>query len=722
MNSPAGSIDHWLDTLAQLSDMLGQAFEPQRGRIALQRALHDHDEPLQQLIAAGAALSIAVAPARMRLADAVWEARSDSPVVAWSPVEERWIVISARGWFAARIADSAHPRSRISVSRASLARTLGLANADDEIDVGIVHPERPAEPMRAAPDSGSPPAHHAHHGSISPAKRFFALLKAESANIRLLLVFSILAGILLLATPLAVDAVVSNLAFGGQQKPYVQALLILSIALLIALSVGAVVRGMQYYIADIIQRRLFVRIAADLAYRLPRVRASSLDGIHAPELVNRFLDIATVQKSTALLLLDGVNVVFGGVIAMVLLGLFHPYLLGFAAVLAALLLLVIFLPGRNATRTAIEESMSKYEIVHWFEQIAQYPMLFKGPGGYEMAMDRANQLATKYLTARRRHFAILMRQIGGLLTLEVLASTALLAIGGYLVLNQQLTLGQLVASELVVAGLTSNLVKLGKKLEAWYDTMAAVDKLGQIVDLDIEREDGEAHSPTDTGARVSAKNLSYRSHGGLVSIEGLEFDVQPGTHVAVVGPHGSGVSTVLDMIFGLRRPDAGHIAIDGIDLRSWYLESLRQQVQLLRQDEIVSGTVIDNLRLGRWDIGLDEVRNALERTGLLDDVLALPDGMNTEIQLGGLPFSAAQRARLLLARAFVQRPRLLLIDEVLEGLAPEILENLREILFHPDVPWTLILATRESSLLASCTNVITLTPGRAHRLPEQPNG
>lgn len=718
------TIEHWLHTLAQLSEIIGRDFEQERARIAVHSALREYDEPLPQLAAAGSAIGIAVNPVRMRLKGALWEARSDSPVVVWSPGEEQWVVISGVGWFKARIADPEHPRSRLSVSRVALAQRLGLASADDEVEVGIVHPECPAEPMRGRGSSPVEAAHHEHdyHGNLPPARRFFELLKAEGTNVRLLLVFSILAGILLLATPLAVDAVVSNLAFGGQQKPYVQALLILSAALLIALSVGAVMRGMQYYVADIIQRRLFVRIAADLAYRLPRVRASALDGIHAPELVNRFLDIATVQKSTALLLLDGVNVVFGGLIAMILLGLFHPYLLGFAAVLAALLALVLFLPGRSATRTAIQESMTKYEIVHWFEQIAEYPMLFKGPGGYEMAMDRANQLATDYLTARRRHFAILMRQIGGLLTLEVLASTALLAIGGYLVLSQQLTLGQLVASELIVAGLTSNIVKLGKKLEAWYDTMAAVDKLGQIVDLEIEREDGEATRPAETGARVTATNICFGSRWGLVLIRGLTFEVEPGERVAVVGPHGSGVSTVLDMIFGLRRPDEGHISVDGIDLRSWYLESLRKQVQLIRPDEIISATVIDNLRLGRSEIGLDEVRHALAQTGMLDDVLAMPDGMNTRLQLGGLPLSAAQRARLLLARAFVQRPRLLLIDEALDGLAPDVLRELSDVLFDRDAPWTLIVATREPALLASCGRRITLAPAPRHDREQPENG
>ncbi len=354
--------------------------------------------------------------------------------------------------------------------------------------------------------------------------------------------------------------------------------------------------------------------------------------------------------------------------------------------------------------------MTKYEIVHWFEQIAQFPMLFKGPGGYELAMDRANQLATNYVDARRLHFGIVLRQIGGLLSLQVLASAALLAIGGYLVLNQQLTLGQLVASELIVAGIAGSLVKLGKKLEAWYDTMAAVDKLGHVVDLEIEREDGEVQHSGIGGARVTARGLVFGNRWGLTLIQGLDFDIEPGARVAVVGPHGSGVSSVLDMIFGLRRPDGGHVSIDGIDLRSWYLESLRKQVQLIRPDEIVTGSVIDNIRLGHSEIGLDEVRHALERTGLLRDVLAMPEGMNTRLQLGGLPLSSAQRARLLLARAFVQRPRLLLIDEVLDGLDDATFAELREILFSAEAPWTLIVATRERDLIDRCTQVIQLAP------------
>jgi ABC-type bacteriocin/lantibiotic exporter with double-glycine peptidase domain len=544
---------------------------------------------------------------------------------------------------------------------------------------------------------------------MSPARRFFGLLKAEKQDIRTLLIFSVFAGILYLAAPLAVDAVVSNLAFGGQSQPFVQALVVVSLALFACLALQAVVTAFQYYISDIIQRRIFVRTASDLAYRLPRVKAESLDGVHAPELVNRFLDVVTAQKSTSLLLLDGVNLVFSSLIGMLLLALYHPLLLLFVAVLLVLIVLILWMLGRGAVRTSIEESMMKYDLVNWYEEIAHFPFLFKGPGGYGMAYERANQLATDYVTARAKHFRVLMRQIAGLLTLQVFAAAALLAVGGYLVISQQITLGQLVASELIMGSIVAALAKMGKKLEAWYDAMAAMDKLGHIFDLEIEREDGEQPAKCEGGALINASALTF-GYDSVELFNDRHFTIQPGSRAAIVGPHGSGASSLLDILFGLRQPTCGFVAIDGLDLRSWYLEALRESVMLLRRDEIVDATIVENLRLGRNDIGMDEVRVALASVGLLDDLLHRPEGLNLRLKIGGAPLSGNQRTRLLLARALVQRPRLLLIDELLDSLDAASFQQLSAAILDKSQSWTVVLTTRDHDVTKKCDQLIELAP------------
>lgn len=703
--------------LVQLAAITGVEFDHDRARIAVQNAARAGHDPLAQLVSAAAEIHMRVSPAREPLSKAVWNAGCDVPVVIWSEKEKRWLVLTSAGWFRVRIADGEHPTNRVTISRAELARRLGLAGVHDEVEVGIVQPERPAQSLSAAPaptevdknGHGHANGHH-HHSSISPARRFISLLLAEREDIWRLLVFSVFSGLLYLAAPLAVDAVVSNLAFGGQAKPYIQALVVVAIALFACLGLQAIVTGLQFYVSDVIQRRIFVRTASDFAYRLPRVKAQVLDEVHAPELVNRFLDVVTAQKSTSMLLLDGVNLVFAGVIGMMMLSLYHPVLLLFASVLLVLIVLCVWLLGGSAVSTSIEESRMKYDLVNWFEEIAHFPFLFKGPGGYDLAYDRANQLATDYLIARGKHFGVLMRQIAGLLTIQVIAAATLLVVGGYLVVSQQITLGQLVASELIMSSIVASLAKLGKNLEAWYDALAAMDKLGHVFDLEIESENGEQAEKRSGGVEVSASELAFAYNEATPLFEGRSFHIPSGTTAAIVGPHGSGASSLLDILFGLRQPQAGFVTLDGLDLRSWYLEGLREHVQLLRRDEIVEASIVDNLRLGRPDIGMDEVRAALAAVGLLPALLARPEGLNLRLKIGGAPLSSNQRTRLLFARALVQRPRLLLVDELFDSLDENSFKTLTGALFSKSMNWTIVVTTRDRDVTRMCNQIIELAP------------
>jgi putative ABC transport system ATP-binding protein len=719
-------------TLEQLCRLTGLAFDPTLARQAARRALDAHpgSEPsarFEQLTAAASECCLRVTTIRLPLADAVWRARPDSPLVVVPRTGPVWRVLARRGTFHLKVAHTDGRPGHTLIRREALARELGLSDSQATVDLAVVHPERPVATLdgklgqrsgghggkghdHEAGDHGG--HHHSDHAHPEPHHRLAGLMRAEMPDVWAVVLFSVITGILYLAVPLTVDAVVNNIAFGGQQVVYIQALTILSVALLAFLGLLAFARGVQHYLAEVIQRRIFVRLTADLAYRLPRVTASSLDRVHAPELVNRFFDVVTVQKATSLLLLDGVNVVLAGVIGMVVLGFYHPFLLAFDLVLLLLVCLVIFGAGRGAVRTSIAESVSKYAVADWLEQLAQFPNLFKGPGGAQFALDRADHLARIYLDARKTHFRILIRQIGGFLALQALASSVLLVVGGVLVLQGELTLGQLVASELIVNAVLTSVAKLGKHLEAWYDAMAAVDKLGYLVDLQTEPESGEVPVRRAEGAAVHAASASagYDPHHPL--FQDVTFRLEPGTRAAVVGPEGCGVSALLDLFFGLRPAAAGHVTVDELDLRQWSVESLRRDVALVRHHDFVDGTLVENLRLGRTDVGLDDVREALEQVGMLAEALAMPDGLETRIRTGGRPLTTLQRTRLILARALIGRPRLLLLDEVLDGIDPEAFEQLSRLIFDPQRRWTVLIATRDPELIRRCSQVIQLAPCR----------
>lgn len=649
---------------------------------------------------------------RMSVAEAVWHAHLDSPVLFWSRREKRFAIVLQAGTFRVRLIWQGEPvdLSR-TMSRASLAKLLDVSSIHEELEIGLIHPKLMSELASSQTEALEMSDHHVphgdHHGGVKhmlPFRRLLKILRPERREILLLLVFAVFSGMLYLALPLVIDRVVTNLAFGAQTQPYFQALVIVGQMLAACLLLQAFIMGFQYYVAELIQRRIFVRIAGDLSYRLPRVAARAFDRLHAPELVNRFMDAVTVQKNTAFFLLDGINVVVATFIGLLLLALYHFYLMIFVIVLIVLVVGFTWPHSRKAVDTAIVESLSKYNLVAWFEQVATYPFMFKGRGGFEMAYHRTNVLATDYINARRYHFRVVLRQIAGLLMVSVLASVVLLILGVYLVLRQELTLGQLVASEIIMSGIVASVIKVGKKLETWYDTLAATDKLGHLLDLETESEDGETIVPPDLskGMKVEAQGVNFGYDEGNLLFENLSFTLEPGARACICGAQGSGVSSLLDLCFALRETSAGFISFDGLDMRAWHLESLRNQMKLLRANEFVSGTVVDNLRLGRADITMDEIHCALKTVDILDDCLRFPEGLETMLQVGGSPFSPRQRVSLLVARALVQKPRLLLIDEIFDGLDEQSLEKLTKIVFDRQRTWTVVVATRKSEIREIC--------------------
>ncbi len=522
----------------------------------------------------------------------------------------------------------------------------------------------------------------------------------------MILIFSLLVGALALASPVAVEALVNTVAFGR----YLQPVVILAILLFTFLAFAAAMRALITFMVEVLQRRLFIRIVEDLAYRLPRVRQQAFDEAHGPELVNRFFDVVTLQKSITALLLDGIFIVLQTAIGMVVIAFYHPFLLGFDFVLLIMIAFIILGLGRGAIKTAIKESKAKYAVAAWLEELTNHPTAFKLHAGAQFALERADHLAINWLSARRAHFRIVMRQILFALAVQAIAATALLGLGGWLVLLGELTLGQLVAAELIVMIIVGSYAKLGKHMESFYDLMASVDKLGHLFDLPIEPHDKLFHLRDTVPATVSVREVDYMygMDGSQKVIDDLSFQLRAGESVAVVGPSGSGKSTLVDLISGLRQPNSGHVELDGVDLRELRPDSLREHLALARGTEIFHGSIDENVRLNRPQISALDVRESLSAVGLLDELLRLPNGLNTQLQTDGAPLTASQATRLMLARAIIARPRLLLIDGTLDALPDDTLLTVLNNLTQHDVPWTLLVTTGRRVVIDACSRVVQL--------------
>jgi ABC-type bacteriocin/lantibiotic exporter with double-glycine peptidase domain len=624
----------------------------------------------------------------------------EHPVIAFD-LEGEWVVVVTRRGRSVMVetSDVAEPRS---VSRDELAKRLA---GDQRMAVRWLAVTPPSLLGRSTRGATIPDGEH----PMSPWRRLRRLVIRERQDVVVAIIYAAGAGLFTLATPIAVQALVNTVAFGTLLQP----VLVLTILLLAGLAFAGVLRALQAWVVEMLQRRVFLQLVDDLSHRLPRVPAAAFDRAHGPELVNRFFDIFTIQKAASSLLINGLEVVLTASVGMLVLAFYHPLLLAFDVVLLAIIAGILFGLGRGATHTAVAESKAKYEVASWLEEIARHPAAFKLAGGPGLARDRSDALAAEYLKRRQDHFRVVFRQLVGALSLHAFASAGILGIGGFLVIDRQLTLGQLVAAELIVTMVVASFAKIGKHLERTYDLLAALDKVGQLVDLPIEAAGSAVcTAESERGARVGVSGLSHGFAAGSPLLDDVSFELEPGDRVALRGRSGTGLSTLVDLLLGLRRADAGRVIIDGIHLDDLDREDLRSRVALVRGDEVVAGTIFDNIAFGRRDVDVTRARQALERVGLAEDVARLEGGIHTRLMPGGAPLSRGQALRLVLARAVVDDPSLLIVDGALDGLAPETREKAFDTLLAEDAPWTLLVVTNNDEVTSRMRRVLVVNDGK----------
>jgi len=317
---------------------------------------------------------------------------------------------------------------------------------------------------------------------LSPWKRFFRLLSIERRDIMQIFYYAIFSGVLALTLPLGIQAII-NLVQGAQ----ISSSWIVLVALV---TVGVIFTGilqlMQLRIIETLQQRVFVRASFELCYRFPKIKMERLRNIYPPELANRFFDTLTIQKGLSKILIDVPSALIQVLFALILLSFYHQLFIVFGIVLLLIIYFVFRYTARKGLITSLEESKYKYKIAHWIQEVARAIVSFKLSGNTSLALEKNDDLVHKYLTAREKHFGIIKIQFIKMIGFKAIITAGLLLIGGILVLNQQINIGQFVAAEIIILLVINSVEKLILGLETLYDMLTSIEKLGQVVDLELE--------------------------------------------------------------------------------------------------------------------------------------------------------------------------------------------------------------------------------------------
>lgn len=501
-------------------------------------------------------------------------------------------------------------------------------------------------------------------------------------------------GVLALATPVAVQALVNSAAFGALLQPIV---VLAGVVFSVLVAMG-VLKALKAWAVEVLQRRIFVDGVARLAYVLPRLDGDARREHALPEPTHRYFELFVIQKAVASLLLGAVDAILTTGVGLLVLAFYHPVLLGFDFVLIAAIAFILFALGRGGVRSALSESSAKYALSSFLAEVERARLAFRDHAGEAFAHAQIDVLSTRYLTARGAHYRVVFRQLTGALATQALASAGVLGLGGLLVLERELTLGQLVAAELIVTAVVAALSELPKHLETYYDLCASLTKLGQADALPTERDSDHPGDALPSGAlQLELHALSLRAQDRVL-LEDASLRLRSGGCTLLVGPPASGKTRFLEALYGVLPVHKGAMLLNGVDTRLISRDALRERVGVVLGPELIPATVIDNVRMGRHDVGGGAVEVLLESLGLLEELERLPDGLETLIGNGGAALTYSQAYRLTLARTLLRMPGLLALDADLWSMEPQAVQAVLRAVRRPGAPWTLLLVGRPEQL------------------------
>ncbi len=541
-------------------------------------------------------------------------------------------------------------------------------------------------------------------------QRFIGLLKLDKRDVFQVFYYAIFAGVVNLSLPLGIQAII-NLMQGAQIST---SWIVLVILVTLGVAFVGILQLMQIRIIENVQQKIFTRSSFEFAYRFPKIKMSELHNYYPPELANRFFDTLTIQKSLSKVLIDFPAALLQIVFGLLLLSFYHPFFIVYGILLLLLIYVVFKFTAQRGLDTSLDESKSKYQVAHWLQEVARSIVSFKLSGKTSHALDKNDTLVVGYLNARESHFRVLVLQFIQMIGFKVLVTGGLLLIGGLLVLNQEMNIGQFVAAEIIILLVINSVEKLILGLETFYDLLTSLEKMGQVVDKELEPQEGEKPFMENQSFTIELSDISYSvPQPKREIISNLDLTITPNCTILLRGKSGSGKNTLLRIIAGILEPDSGGVYVNGVSLKGMNLNYYRSHLgQSLPEESPFEGTILNNITFGDKETTNEQVYWALDKVGLIEFVKKQPEGLNTVLYPEGKQIPYTISKKIVLARSIVRKPKLLILKDPLDQFNNEEADRILNFLSDSSNGWALLVVSENDKWIKKCSRIITMDKGR----------
>ncbi len=501
-------------------------------------------------------------------------------------------------------------------------------------------------------------------------KTLFSLLKPESGFFGVAIAYGIAISLMTLAVPIAVQTLINSIANIGSQR----AVIILAVVLFLTLFISGVFSALRMRAMEFYERKVYARLTADLGLKTIMAPHSFFEGRQNISITQRYFDIMTLQKNIPSLMIDGFALVLQMLVGFTLVSFYHPALFAFNVVLLLTMYAVWKIWGRGAKVTAIELSHAKYDSAKWLHDIASAHEFFKSADHVEYAGRSTEGFIGNYVRKHKSHFHYTFSQVVAFLLMYAVASAALLGIGGVLVVQGQLSIGQLVAAELVMSAVFLGLSRFTQYLKLYYELYGAAEKLGHALTIPQERlHTSTSHAPTSSKLVFNNVLLSHGEDHCSVDVS-----LEPGSQYFVTTDKSWVQKQLIGFLKQYEQVKSGDILLGDLSLNDYDTHELRQAVTILDRSLIIEVSIERYLKLSQPKASFADIRNALEVVEMAQVVDGLPQGLQTRVSVLGAPLQPLEFLLLKLAAAILAKPKLLILNQHFDAIPGALRSRLME--------------------------------------------